>query len=142
MSTTTQSTKVLYTAKTHTTGGRDGGSSRTSDGRLDVKFSVPGGTGNGTNPEQLFAVGWSGCFLSALKHVAAQKKLKLPGDPMVDAEVDLRSGDDGYSLAARLNVTLPGLDREAAQALIDDAEKTCPYSKAIRGNIQVTYNLL
>src|SRR5271168_2511018 len=121
-STSTQpETKLLYTAKAHTTGGRDGGSSRTSDGRLDVKFSVPGGPGNGTNPEQLFAVGWSACFLSALKHVAAQKKVKL-SDPIVDAEVDLRAGEDGYSLGARLNVTLPGLDRDTAQALVEDAE--------------------
>jgi Ohr subfamily peroxiredoxin len=134
--------KVLYTAKTHTTGGREGGASRTSDGRLDVKYSIPGSPGNGTNPEQLFAVGWSGCFLSAIKHVAAQRKVKLPSDPVIDAEVDLCTGSDGYSLRARLNVTLEGLDRNVAQTLLDGAEQTCPYSKATRGNIDVEVNLV
>src|SRR5690349_8598244 len=80
----TQPKHVAYTAKTHTTGGRDGGASRTSDGRLDVKLSIPGGPGNGTNPEQLFAVGWSGCFLSAVKIVAGQMKVRLPADPSID----------------------------------------------------------
>src|SRR5690349_19282424 len=101
-STMTQPVKVLYTAKTHTTGGREGGASRSSDGRLDVKLTVPGAPGNGTNPEQLFAVGWSACFTSAMKIVAAQKKVKLPQDMALDAEVDLCSGDDGYFLQARL----------------------------------------
>src|SRR5271168_428838 len=97
-STSTQpETKLLYTAKAHTTGGRDGGASRTSDGRLDVKFSVPGGPGTGTNPEQLFAAGWSACFIGAIKHVAAAKKVRLPADPTVDAEVDLLTGTDGFS---------------------------------------------
>src|SRR5215510_15351219 len=91
-STTTQSAKLLYTAKAHTTGGREGGASRTSDGRLDVKLSVPGTPGNGTNPEQLFAVGWSACFTSAIKVVAAQKKVRLPADFATDAEVDLCTG--------------------------------------------------
>lgn len=134
--------KVLYTAKTHTTGGREGGASRTSDGRLEVKFSLPGGPGNGTNPEQLFAVGWSGCFLSAVKIVAAQMKVKLPADPVIDAEVDLCTGGDGYSLQARLNVSLPGLDQGIARKIVDGAEQTCPYSKAIRGNVQTEYNLI
>jgi Ohr subfamily peroxiredoxin len=133
---------VLYTAKTHTTGGRDGGSSRTSDGRLEVKYSLPGGPGNGTNPEQLFAVGWSGCFLSAVKITAAQMKVKLPADPVIDAEVDLCTGTDGYSLQARLNVSLPGLDPQVARALLDGAHQTCPYSKATRGNIDVQINLV
>lgn len=139
---TTQSAKVLYTAKTHTIGGREGGSSRTSDGRLDVKYSLPGGPGNGTNPEQLFAVGWSGCFLSAIKHVAAQMKVKLPSDPVIDAEVDLCLGSDGYSLQARLNCTLAGLDRQVARDILNVAEQTCPYSKATRGNIKVEVNLV
>src|SRR6187399_2593364 len=91
--TSTQSAKVLYTAKAHTTGGREGGASRTSDGRLDVKLSVPGAPGNGTNPEQLFAVGWSSCFLSAVKIVASQMKVRLQADPIIDAEVDLCTGD-------------------------------------------------
>ena len=140
--TTTQPVKVLYTAKTHTTGGREGGASRTSDGRLDVKYSLPGGPGNGTNPEQLFAVGWSGCFLSAIKIVAAQMKVRLPADPVIDAEVDLCMGSDGYSLQARLNVTLAGLDRQVAQTILDGAHQTCPYSKATRGNIDVEINLM
>jgi Ohr subfamily peroxiredoxin len=141
-SATSQSAKLLYTAKTHTTGGREGGGSRTSDGRLGVKFSIPGGPGNGTNPEQLFAAGWSGCFLSAIKHVAAQKKIKLPADPVIDAEVDLLMGEDGFSLRARLNVSLQGLDRQVAQSLLDDAEQTCPYSKATKGNIGAEINLV
>ena len=141
-STVTQPVKVLYTAKVHTTGGREGGASRTSDGRLDVKLSVPGTPGNGTNPEQLFAVGWSSCFLSAIKIVASQKKVRLQTDPVIDAEVDLCTGDDGYSLRARLNVSLPGLEREVAQLILDGAHQTCPYSKATRGNINVTINLV
>ena len=141
-STTAQSVKVLYTAKTHTTGGREGGSSRTSDGRLDLKLSVPGGPGNGTNPEQLFAVGWSSCFLSAIKIVASHMKVRLPSDPVIDAEVDLCMGDDGYSLRARLNASLPGVDRQVAQSILDGAHQTCPYSKATRGNIEVAINLI
>jgi Ohr subfamily peroxiredoxin len=141
-STTTQPAKVLYTAKAHTTGGREGGASRTSDGRLDVKLSVPGAPGTGTNPEQLFAVGWSSCFLSAIKFVAAQMKVRLPADPTIDAEVDLCTGGDGYSLRARLNASLPGLERQVAQSILDGAEQTCPYSKATRGNIDVAIHLV
>src|SRR5687768_15701183 len=107
-----QSVQVLYTAKAHTTGGREGGAARTSDGRLDVKLSAPGAPGNGTNPEQLFAVGWSACFTSAMKIVAAKMKVKLPPDMAIDSEVDLCTGDDGYFLQARLTVSLPGLDRQ------------------------------
>ena len=134
--------KVLYTAKTHRTGGREGGSSRTSDGRLDVKFTHLGAPGNGTNPEQLLAAGWSTCFLSAIKIVASQKKVRLQTDPVIDAEVDLVQGDDGYSLRARLNVSLPGVDREVAQSLLDGAEQTCPYSKATRGNVDTAVSLI
>jgi len=129
--------KVLYTAKAHTTGGRDGGESRTSDGHLDVKLSIPGKPGDGTNPEQLFAAGWSACFLSALKIVAARKKVRLPADVAIDAEVDLGTTGGGYLLQARLNVILPGIEREVAQALADGAHQECPYSKATRGNINV-----
>jgi Ohr subfamily peroxiredoxin len=138
----TQPVKLLYTAKAHTTGGREGGASRTSDGRLDVKFSVPGGPGNGTNPEQLFAVGWSSCFLSAIKVVAAKMKVRLPSDPAIDAEVDLCTDEDGYFLQGRLNVSLPGLERPIAQSILDGAHQTCPYSKATRGNIDVAINLV
>jgi Ohr subfamily peroxiredoxin len=140
--TTTQPAKLLYTAKAHTTGGREGGASRTSDGRLDVKYSLPGGPGNGTNPEQLFAVGWSGCFLSAMKLVAAKMKVRLPAEVAIDPEVDLFTGNDGYFLKARLNVSLPGVDRQVAQSILDGAHQTCPYSKATRGNIEVQINLI
>ncbi len=133
--------KVLYTAKAHTTGGRDG-ASRTSDGRLDVKLSSPGAPGNGTNPEQLFAAGWSACFLSAIALAARKMKMTLPADAAIDAEVDLLSNDGGYFLKARLNVSLPGLERKVAQALVDDGHQMCPYSKATRGNIDVVINLV
>src|SRR5262245_38188344 len=124
-SATTQAGKVLYTAKAHTTGGREGGVSRTSDGRLDVKLSVPG-QGDGTNPEQLFAVGWSACFTSAVKLVASKMKVKLPTDMATDAEVDLCTGDNGYFLQARLNVSLPGLERQVAQSILDVATQDLP----------------
>ena len=133
----TQIEKVLYTAKAHTTGGRDGGASRTSDGRLDVKLSVPGTPGTGTNPEQLFAVGWSACFLSATKIVAARMKVKLPADVAIDTEVDLGMTGGGYFLQARINVILPGVEPEVAQRLVDAAHLECPYSKATHGNINV-----
>ena len=140
--TVTEHAKLLYTAKAHTTGGREGGASRTSDGRLNVKLTVPGTPGNGTNPEQLFAVGWSACFLSAIKHVGAKMKVRIPAELSVDPEVDLFLGDDGFFLKARLNVSLPGLDRKIAQSVLDAAHQTCPYSKATRGNIDVAINLV
>jgi len=133
--------KVLYTAKAHTTGGRDGGASRTSDGRLDVKLSVPGTPGTGTNPEQLFAVGWSACLLSAIKIVAGRMKVRLPADLAIDTEVDLGTTGDGYLLQARLNVNLPGVEREIAKGLVDGAHQECPYSKATHGNINVVTNV-
>jgi len=134
--------KLLYTAKAHTTGGRDGGSSRTSDGHLDVKLSVPGSTGTGTNPEQLFAAGWSACYLSAIKLIAGQMKVRLPADAAVDAEIDLGTTNGGYLIQARLNVSLPGIDRETAQKLVDAAHLQCPYSKATHGNINVVTNVV
>jgi osmotically inducible protein OsmC len=134
--------KVLYTANAHTTGGRENGVSRTSDGRLDVKLSSPGAPGDGTNPEQLFAAGWSACFLSAIKLVAAKTKVKLPDEVAIDAEIDLGLSHGAYGLASRLNVSLPGMDREAAQALVDAAHQTCPYSNATRGNIEVAINVI
>lgn len=137
----TQIEKVLYTGKTHTSGGRDG-ASRSSDGRLDVKLSSPGSSGAGTNPEQLFAAGWSACFIGAIGLAAAKLKVTLPRDLAVDTEVDLGTTDGAYFLQARLNVSLPGLDRETAQALVDTAHQTCPYSKATRGNINVAINLI
>ena len=132
--------KVVYTAKAHTTGGRDG-ASRTSDGRLDVKLSMPGAPGNGTNPEELFAAGWSACFLSAIKVVALRTKVAVPADAAIDAEVDLGTSHGAYGLAARLNVSLPGMDRAAAQSLVNAAHQVCPYSIATRGNIDVALNV-
>jgi osmotically inducible protein OsmC len=139
--TSIQSGKVLYTAKAQTTGGREGGASHTSDGRLDVKLSIPGGPGNGTNPEQLFAVGWSACFTSAIKIIAGQMKVKLPPDMTVNAEVDLCTNDSGYFLQARHTVSMPGLDRQVAQSILDRAHPICPYFKATKGNIQVEVKL-
>ena len=134
-----QSEKTLYTARTHTTGGREKGSARSSDGRLDIKLSVPGGPGTGTNPEQLFAAGWSACFEGAMAVVARKTKVALPADMAIDAEVDLNlAGSDDFFLRARLNVSLPGLERATAQSLVDRAHELCPYSKAVRGNIDVT----
>jgi Ohr subfamily peroxiredoxin len=134
--------KVLYTAKTHTTGGRDGGASRTDDGRLDINLSIPGTPGAGTNPEQLFAAGWSACFLSAIKLVAGKQKIALPAEVAIDAEVDLGLAHGVHGLAARLNVNLPGVDRQVAEALVEAAHQVCPYSNATRGNIEVTINVL
>lgn len=132
---------VLYTGKTHTTGGRNG-ESRSDDGRLDVKLSSPGSSGSGTNPEQLLAAGWSACFIGAMGKAAVALKVTLPSDVAVDAEVDLGKTEDAFFLQARLNVSLPGLDPVVARAVVDGAHQRCPYSKATRGNIDVTINLV
>jgi lipoyl-dependent peroxiredoxin len=137
----TQIDKVLYTARTHTTGGRDG-AARSDDGRLEVKLATPGGPGAGTNPEQLFAAGWSACFEGAMGLAARRMKVSLPADLAIDAEVDLGMTGEAYLLQARLNVSLPGVERDVAQALVDAAHQTCPYSKATRGNINVAINLV
>jgi len=128
--------KVLYTGKTRTTGGREG-SAKSDDGRLDITLSPPGSHGKGTNPEQLFAAGWSACFIGALGHAARDRHVTLPADTAVDAEVDLGTGTDGYSLQARLTVSLPGMPRDVALDLVHAAHQTCPYSKMSRGNIDV-----
>jgi osmotically inducible protein OsmC len=121
--------KVRYTPKTHTSGGRRDGVSRSDDGRLDVKFSAPGVPGTGTNPEQLFAAGWSACFIGAMGLVANKMKVKLPADVTIDAEIDLCNSGDVYFLRAQLNVSLPGLEREVAQAIVDATHReTCAYS--------------
>ena len=133
--------KVLYTAHAHTTGGRDG-ASKTDDARLDIKLSPPGTSGTGTNPEQLFAAGYSACFIGAIKAVAAKTKLTVPADMAIDASVDLGPVGQAYGIAARLNVSLPGMDRTQAQALVDAAHQVCPYSNATRGNIDVTVTLV
>lgn len=138
---TTQIEKVLYTARTHTTGGREG-ASRSSDGQLDIKLSPPGSNRPGTNPEQLFAAGWSACFEGAMGLAAKALKVKLPADLAVDAEVDLGTAGNEFLLQARLNVSLPGLDRNVARAVVDAAHQTCPYSKLSRGNINVELNLV
>lgn len=133
--------KVIYTGKTHTTGGR-AGKSHSSDDRLVIDLSPPGSNGPGTNPEQLFGAGWSACFLSAIGKAAQAAKVALPADAAVDAEVDLGLTGEAAFLAARLNVSLPGLDRDVAQSLVDTAHQICPYSKASRGNIDVEITLV
>jgi Ohr subfamily peroxiredoxin len=134
--------QVLYTAKAHTTGGRDGGASRSDDGRLQVTLSRPGASGTGTNPEQLFAAGWSACFLSAIKLVASKKKIALPAEVAIDAEIDLGLVHGVHNLAARLTVTLPGMEKEAARSLVEAASHVCPYSLATSGNIDVKYDVI
>jgi lipoyl-dependent peroxiredoxin len=133
-------TKVLYTGKVHTTGGRDG-SAKSTDGRLDISLSSPGSSGKGTNPEQLFAAGWSACFIGAMQHNAAAAKIKLPEDTSVDTEVDLGTGQEGFGLQARLQVNLPGLTLQQASAIVEAAHQTCPYSKASRNNINVEISI-
>ena len=128
--------KVLYTGRTRTTGGRTG-ASRSDDGRLDVMLTRFGTVGSGTNPEQLFAAGWSACFMGAMARAAQPLGVKLPDDLAVDAEVDLVQGADGFALAARLHVSVPGVPREQALAIVEGAHQLCPYSKATRGNIDV-----
>ncbi len=130
---------VLYTAHAHTTGGRDG-RSVTDDNQLEVKLALPpalGGDGKGTNPEQLFAAGYSACFIGALKHVAGQKKVKVPADVSIDASVAIGPVPGGFGLAVKMVVHLPGLEREQALELVDAAHQVCPYSNATRGNIIV-----
>ena len=133
--------KVIYTAKIHTIGGRENGAARSSDGQLDVKLALPGSSHAGTNPEQLFAAGWSACFESAIGLVAQKRKITLSG-LTIDAEVGLHLADGEYTLSARFNVSLPGLDRDVAKSLVEQAEQVCPYSKATRGNIDVVFNLV
>jgi len=133
--------KILFTANVHTTGGREG-AARSSDGRLDVRLSPPGAAGSGTNPEELFAAGWSACFEGAMGIAARRLKITLPADLAIDAEVDLCLADGAFFLQARLNVSVPGVEREVAQTLVDAAHQTCPYSKAIRGNVNVVITLI
>lgn len=133
-------TKVLYTGKVRVTGGRDG-AAKSEDERLNVNLSSPGGPGAGTNPEQLFAAGWSACFIGAMRHNAGALQIPLPADTAINAEVDLGTGDGGFFLQARLNVSLPGLTDEQAQKVVEAAHQTCPYSKATRGNINATINV-
>ena len=132
--------KVLYTARVRTRGGRNG-EARSDDGRLQLRLTPPGAPGQGSNPEQLFAAGWSACSIGALRHAAHARNLEFPADAAVDAEVDLMHGEHGFFLRAHLAIELPGLDAELAQCLVDAARHSCPYSKALRGNIAVTLSL-
>ena len=134
--------KVLYTAKTRTTGGRENGLSRSFDGYLDVKLAVPGSARIGTNPEQLFATAWSACFESAIVLAANKRKVALAADPVIDAEVDLLLADGDSHLRARFNVSLPGVARDVARSLVEEAHRNCPYAKATRGNIDVAVTLV
>ncbi|WP_119717751.1 organic hydroperoxide resistance protein [Cognatilysobacter tabacisoli] len=132
---------VLYTAHATANGGRDG-RARSSDGALDVKLTTPrelgGAGGDGSNPEQLFAAGYSACFIGALKYVAAQEKIALPADTRIDGEVGIGPIATGFGIQAALTVTIPGMDRAQAEALVQKAHVVCPYSNATRGNIDVT----
>jgi osmotically inducible protein OsmC len=127
---------VLYTAKTRVVGGREG-HAHSDDGQLDVALSPPGSGRPGTNPEQLFAAGWSACFEGAMRRAARGLQIVMPGDTAIDAEVDLGKAGEDFQLQARLTVSLPGLSREQAQALVEQAHRLCPYSRATRGNIGV-----
>ncbi|AFK63976.1 organic hydroperoxide resistance protein [Advenella kashmirensis WT001] len=133
--------KVLYTATATATGGREGRAT-SSDKVLDVQLSTPrelgGAGGPGTNPEQLFAAGYSACFLGALKFVAAKQKVALPADTTVTGQVGIGQIPTGFGIQARLTITAPGIDHDTLQALVDQAHVVCPYSNATRGNIDVT----
>ncbi|MEZ0453655.1 organic hydroperoxide resistance protein [Sphingobacterium thalpophilum] len=133
--------KVLYTAKTRTIGGR-AGSAKSSDEKLDIVLSAPGSSGKGTNPEQLFAAGWSACYIGALGLAAKKLGTILPKETFVDAEIDLGMTGEAYLLQARLYISLPGIDKAIAEQLIQLAHQTCPYSKATRGNINVSTTLI
>jgi Ohr subfamily peroxiredoxin len=135
--------KVLYTARVHTTGGRDG-NSKSDDGKLEVRLTPPAMNGPGTNPEQLFAAGYSACYIGALKAVSGKMKVQLPADLAVDAEVDLGPIREGaaYGIGVRMKISLPGMDRAQAQQLIAAAHQVCPYSNATRGNIDVELTLV
>ena len=130
--------KVLYTAQAHTTGGRDG-AGKTSDGAIDVQLSSPGSGKPGTNPEQLFAVGYAACFIGAMKAVGPKIKVQVPQDVAIDSSVSLGPTDGGaaYGIAVKLAISLPGLDADQKKKLVDAAHQVCPYSNATRGNIDV-----
>jgi lipoyl-dependent peroxiredoxin len=137
----TQSEKIVYTAKVHTTGGREG-ASRSDDDQLSVRLSRPGSAQPGTNPEQLFAAGWSSCFESAMALAARAMKIALPTETAIDAEVDLGTDQGGYFLRARFNISIPGVDPATARHLVEEAHRLCPYSRATRGNVELALNLI
>jgi osmotically inducible protein OsmC len=134
--------KVLHTAKTRTVGGRDDGASRSADGLLDIRLSTPGTARIGTNPEQLLAAGWSASFADAIVLAARKRKITLQARVGIDAEVDLSLENSGYSLTAWFIIAIPGLEHSVAKELVAQADKICPYSKATRGNIEVTIKLV
>jgi len=136
--------KILYTAHAHTTGGREG-HSVSDDGVLDVTLTPPkamGGSGTGTNPEQLLAVAYAACFMGAMKHVAGIKKISVPADAAIDSSVSIGPIPKGFGLAVELRISLPGMDRAMAQDLITSAHEVCPYSNATRNNIDVNLQLV
>ena len=137
--------KVLYTAHATSTGGRDG-SSRSSDGAVDVKLTTPkelGGNGAaGSNPEQLFAAGYSACFLGAMKHVAGTQKKTLPADTKIDADVGIGQIPNGFGIKVDMRISIPGMDRAEAEKLVEAAHVVCPYSNATRGNIDVNLKVV
>ncbi|XKG90238.1 organic hydroperoxide resistance protein [Vreelandella venusta] len=136
---------IAYRAHATANGGREG-HAKSSDGALDVQLSTPkelgGAGGEGTNPEQLFAAGYSACFLGALKHVASQEKVTLPEDTQIDGSVGIGAIPTGFGIEVELKISLPGLEKDVAQTLVDKAHIVCPYSNATRGNIDVTLTLV
>lgn len=135
--------KVIYKAHATATGGRDG-TVKSSDGLLELKLSVPkemGGAGGGVNPEQLFAAGYSACFIGAMKFVAGMQKIAMPVDASINASVGIGQIPAGFGIEVQMVVNLPGMDRDVAQALINKAHEVCPYSNATRGNIEVSISL-
>ena len=145
----TKPVKIVYTAHAHATGGREGHAA-SDDGLLDVKLITPkemGGAGGGVNPEQLFAAGYSACFLGAMKFVSSQEKIAISADTKVEGLVGIGpfgSGTvpDGFNIAVELKISVPGMDKAAVQALVDKTHKVCPYSNATRGNIDVTLTVV
>ena len=137
--------KVLYTAQATSTGGRTG-TSRSSDGVLDLTLSTPtqlgGAGGPGTNPEQLFAAGYSACFIGAMKAVAGRQKLKLPDDVSITADVGIGPIPAGFGIQVAMQISVPGMERAAVEALVAAAHQVCPYSNATRGNIDVTLTVV
>jgi osmotically inducible protein OsmC len=137
--------QVLYTAEATATGGRDG-RAVSSDNVLDVQLSTPrelgGAGGPGTNPEQLFAAGYSACFIGALKFVAGQSKIALPADTSITGRVGIGPIPNGFGIQAELKISIPGMPREEAEALVQKAHIVCPYSNATRGNIDVTLTVV
>ena len=145
----TKPAKIVYTAHASATGGREG-QAKSDDGLLDVKLITPkemGGAGGGVNPEQLFAAGYSACFLGAMKFVAGQEKITIPADTQVEGAVGIGPFGDGpvpagFNIAVELKITVPGMDKAAVEALVEKTHKVCPYSNATRGNIDVTLTVV